>query len=155
VVTQASKGKSFDTYRAHLAKSVDSWCHSHHIECNKSIFLDSKFFEDLEALHFKPGGLVVQYTSAAWGMLMLACRSLTAVEVEYWWEYKEVASHTINMHSIGKLMKGNQGKIVPPASNYMNIKLNIGTCCGLLWSLVHFGGPLQLFQGATEIVPHP
>jgi hypothetical protein len=60
-VIQGSKGKSFDTYRAHLAKSVKSWCRSHHIDRNKSIFLDSKFFEDLVALRFNPGGPVVQY----------------------------------------------------------------------------------------------
>ncbi len=55
-VIQASKEKSFDTYRAHLAKSVNSWCRSHHIKRDKSIFLNAKFFEDLVALHFNLGG---------------------------------------------------------------------------------------------------
>ncbi len=35
-VIQASKGKSFDTYRAHLSKSVDAWCHLHHINHDTS-----------------------------------------------------------------------------------------------------------------------
>jgi hypothetical protein len=46
-VNQSKKGKSFDTYRAHIAKSINLWCHSHHIDRDKSIFLESKFFEDL------------------------------------------------------------------------------------------------------------
>jgi hypothetical protein len=49
-VIQASKGKRFDTYRAHLAKSIDLWCRLHHINCNKSTFLEAKFFEELVAL---------------------------------------------------------------------------------------------------------
>ena len=46
-VIQSKKGKSFDTYRAHITKSIDLWCNSHHIDRDKSIFLESKFFEDL------------------------------------------------------------------------------------------------------------
>jgi hypothetical protein len=76
-IIQATKGKSFDSYRTHIAKSVDAWCRSHHIDRDKSIFLESKFFEDLVALHFNPGGPVAQYQLLAQGMSMLACRSLT------------------------------------------------------------------------------
>jgi hypothetical protein len=70
-------------YPAHLAKSVKLWCRTHHIDRDKLIFLNSKFFEDLMALRFNPGGVVVQYQSAAQGMSMLACRSLTAVKAKY------------------------------------------------------------------------
>ncbi len=70
-VIQARKGKSFNTYCTYLAKSVDLWCHSHHIERDKSIFLDAKFFEDLVALCFNPWGPVAQYQLAAQGMLIL------------------------------------------------------------------------------------
>jgi hypothetical protein len=78
-VIQSTKGKSFDTYRAHIAKSLKLWCRSHHIDRNKSIFLEAKFFEDLVALRFNPGGPVAQFHSVAQGMLMLACRLLTAM----------------------------------------------------------------------------
>jgi hypothetical protein len=43
-VIQGSKGKRFDTYCTHLEKSIKSWYHSHHIDRDKLIFLDSKFF---------------------------------------------------------------------------------------------------------------
>jgi hypothetical protein len=62
---QATKGKSFDSYRAHIAKSVDAWCCSHHIDRDKSIFLEEFFFEDLVALRFNPGGTVAQYQLVA------------------------------------------------------------------------------------------
>ncbi len=61
---------------------------------------------------------------------------LTAVEVEYRWEYKEAATHTRHTHSIDDFIKGNRGKTVSPAANYMELKLNIGTYCGLLWSIL-------------------
>jgi hypothetical protein len=78
-VIQSTKGKSFDSYRAHIAKSLELWCRSHHIDRDKSIFLEAKFFEDLVALRFNPGGAVTRYHSVAWGVSMLACRSLTAM----------------------------------------------------------------------------
>jgi hypothetical protein len=131
-VIQANKGKSFDTYCAHLAKSVNSWCHSHHIERNKLIFLDAKLFDDLVALRFNPRGPVAQYQSAAQSMLMLVCRLLNAVEVECRRKYEEAVMHTRHTCSIDDLIKWNQGKTVSLAANYMELKLNIGTYRGLL-----------------------
>jgi hypothetical protein len=144
VVIQASKGKSFDIYRAHLAKSVGSWCCSHHIERNKSFFLDSKFFEDLVTFRFNSGGQVVQYTLATQGMLMLACQSLMAVEAEYWQKYKEADSHTRKTCSIDELMKGNCGKNSAPTIKLHGHQTQHWDI--LFPPLIHFRGPLQFFQ---------
>jgi hypothetical protein len=148
-VIQATKGKSIDTYRAHIAKAIESWCHAHHIDRDKSIFLEAKFFEDLVALRFNPGGPVAQYHSAARGMSMLACRSLLAVEAEQSREYKEAAENTRHTRSIEDLLKRNRGKTVAPAANYMDLKLNIGTYCGLLWSL--FGDHCNYYKELLKI----
>jgi hypothetical protein len=78
-IIQATKGKAHDTYRDHLKKSIESWCRTRHIERDKSIYLTAKFFNDLVALKFNPGGPVAQYDSAGRGISMLSCRSLTAV----------------------------------------------------------------------------
>ena len=64
-VIQSTKGKSFDTYRAHIAKSLELWCRSHHTDRDKLIFLEAKFFEDLVVLRFNPGGPVAQFHSVA------------------------------------------------------------------------------------------
>ncbi len=136
-VIQATKGKSVDFYRAHLAKSIDAWCRLHHINRNKSLFLEAKFFKDLVALRFNPGGAVAQFHLAARGMSMLACWSLTAAKAEHWCrEYKEVAANTTHMQSLDELLKHNHGRTVAPALSYMDLKLNIRTYCGLLWLLV-------------------
>ena len=66
---------------------------------------------------------------------MLACRSLTAVEAKYRWNYEKAATHTQHMCSINNLIKGNRVKAVAPAGNYMELKLNTGTYCSLLWSI--------------------
>ncbi len=134
-VIQATNGKSFDTYRAYIAKAINTWCCSHHINRDKSIFLEAKFFEDLVALHFNPGGPVAQLHSLARGLLMLACHSLTAVEAEYCREYDEAAANTKHTRSLEDLLKRNCGKTVAPATNYMDLKLNIGTYCSLLWAI--------------------
>jgi len=104
-VIQSTKGKSFDTYRAHIAKSLKLWCRSHHIDRDKSIFLEAKFFEDLVALRFNPGGAVTQYHSVARGMSMLACRLLSAMAAEFCWEYEEAAESTRHTRSIDDLLK--------------------------------------------------
>ncbi len=66
---------------------------------------------------------------------MLACKSLMAVEAKYCWDYKEAAAHMQNTRRINDLLKGNCGKMVAPAETYMEMKLNIGSYCGLLLSL--------------------
>jgi hypothetical protein len=88
------------------------------------------------ALGFNLGGPLAQYQLVARCMSILVCRLLTAVEAEYRQEYKEAAAHTQHTHCIDDLMKGNQGKTMSPAANYMELKLNIGTYCGLLWSIL-------------------
>jgi hypothetical protein len=149
-VIQSTKGKSFDTYRAHIAKSLELvWCRSHHIDRDKSIFLEAKFFEDLVALRFNPGGLVAQYHSVARGMSMLACRSLTAMAAEFCREYEEAAENTRHTRSLDDLLKKNRGKTVEPAATYTDLKLNIGTYCGLLWTI--FGDHCDYYKELLKI----
>jgi hypothetical protein len=134
-VIQATTGKSFNSYRAHIANSIDAWCHSHHIDRDKSIFLESIFFKDLVALRFNPGEPVAQYQLVVQGMSILACCLLTASKAEYCRDYKEAAASTTNTCSLDDLLKRDRGKMVAPAANYMDLKLNIGTYCGLLWTI--------------------
>jgi hypothetical protein len=148
-IIQASKGKSYDTYRAHLSKSMDAWARTHHIELDKSTHFDSKFFEDLVALRFNPGGPVVQYISAARGMSMLACRSMSAVDAELSRDWEEAAAHTKNTRSLEDMLKVSRKKTAAPAGTYSELKLNIGTYCGLLWSL--FGDNCDYYKELLKI----
>jgi hypothetical protein len=125
------------------------WCRLHHINRDKSIFLKAKFSEDLVALRFNPGGPVAQLHSVAQGMLMLACRLLTAVEAKYCREYEEAAANTKHTRSLEDLLKRNCGKMVAPATNYMDLKLNIGTYCGLLWAI--FGDHCDYYKELSKI----
>ncbi len=148
-VIQATKGKRYDSYRAHIAMSVDAWCCSHHINMDKSIFLEAKIFKDLVTLWFNPGGPVAQYQLVARGMSMLACCLLTASKAEYCRDYKEAATSTTNTCSLDNLLKQNHGKMVAPAANYMELKLNIGTYCGLLWTI--FGDHCDYYKELLKL----
>ena len=66
---------------------------------------------------------------------MLACCSLMAMTAEFCREYEEAAESTRHTRSIDDLLKRNLGKTVEPAETYMDLKLNIGTYCGLLWKI--------------------
>jgi len=148
-VIQSTKGKSFDTYRAHIVKSLEQWCRSHHIDHDKSIYLKAKFFEDLVALRFNPGGPVAQYHSVAQGMSMLACRLLSAMAAEFCREHEEAAESTRHTQSIDDLLKKNRGKTVEPAATYTDLKLNIGTYCVLLWLI--FGDQCDYYKELLKI----
>ncbi len=87
------------------------------------------------ALKFNLGGPMAQYQLVVQELLMLACRSLMAVEAEYHRDYKEAAAHMQNKHRIDDLFKETCGKMVAPAGTCMELKLNIGSYCGLLWSI--------------------
>jgi hypothetical protein len=148
-VIQSTKGKSFDTYSVCIAKSLELWCRSHHIDRNKSIFLKTKVFKDLVTLCFNPGGAVAQFHSVARGMLMLACHSLTAMAAEFCREYEEAAESTKHTRSLDDLLKRNRGKTVEPAETYTDLKLNIGTYCGQLWTI--FGDHCDYYKELLKI----
>jgi len=148
-VIQSTKGKSFDTYQAHIAKSLELWCRSHHLDHDKSIFLEAKFFEDLVVMRFNPGGPVVQYHSVARGMSMLACHLLTAMAAEFCWEYEEAAESTRHTRSLDNLLKKNRGMTAEPTATYTDLKLNIGTYCGLLWTI--FGDHCDYYKELLKI----
>jgi hypothetical protein len=80
---------------------------------------------------------------------MLACRSLTASKAEYCRDYKEAAASKTNTCSLDNLLKRNRGKMVAPAANYMDLKLNIGTYCGLLWTI--FGDHCDYYKGLLKL----
>ena len=147
-IIQATKGKAHDTYRDHLKKSIESWCRTRHIERDKSIYLTAKFFEDLVALRFNPGGPVAQYDSAGRGISMLSCRSLTAVEAETQRGYEEASELTKTTRKLEDILK-EKGKTPSPAPDYMQLKLNIGTFCALLWAL--FGDNCDYYKELVKL----
>jgi hypothetical protein len=54
---------------------------------------------------------------------------------EFCQEYEEAAENTRHTRSLDDLLKKNRGKTVEPAATYTDVKLNIGTYCGLLWTI--------------------
>jgi hypothetical protein len=119
-----------------------------HIERDKSIYLTAKFFDDLVALRFNPEGPVAQYESAARGVSILACHLLMAVKAEYQRGYEEASEQTKTTRKLEDLLK-DKGKTVAPAPNYMQLKLNIGTFCALLWAL--FGEHCDYYKELVKI----
>jgi hypothetical protein len=50
-------------------------------------------------------------------------------------DWEEAAAHTKSTRSLDDLLKTSRKKTTAPAGSYSELKLNIGTYCGLLWSL--------------------
>jgi hypothetical protein len=92
---------------------------------------------------------VAQFHSVTWGMSMLACCLLMGVEAENCREYEEAAANTKHMHSLKDLLKRNHGKVVAPRTNYMDLKLNMGMYCGLLWAI--FGDHCDYYKELLKI----
>ena len=111
-VIQSTKGKSLNTYHAHIAKSINLWYRSHHIDHDKSISSKQSSLKTLWPCISTQGGAVAQFHAMAWGMSMLACHLLTAVEAEFCREFEEAAADTKHTCSLEDLLKRNHGKTV-------------------------------------------
>ena len=68
---------------------------------------------------------------------------------EFCREYEEAAESTKHTRSLGDLLKKNRGKTVEPTATYMDLKLNIGTYCGLLWTI--FGNHCNYYKELLKI----
>ncbi len=93
---------------------------------------------------------MAQFQSVVRGMMMLVlvCRSLMAVEAENCRDYEEAVASTTITCSLKDLLKKNCGKTVAPAGIFMDLKLNIGTYCGLLWSI--WGATLIITRSSSR-----
>jgi hypothetical protein len=65
----------------------------------------------------------------------MVCHLVTAVEAEYQRGYEEAMDQTKGTRSLEELLKGNRGKVISLSQDYMQLKLNIGSYCALLWSI--------------------
>ena len=68
---------------------------------------------------------------------------------EFCREYEEAAENTRHTRSLDDLLKKNRGKTVEPAATYTDLKLNIGTYCGLLWTI--FGDHCDYYKELLKI----
>jgi len=82
---------------------------------------------------------------------MLACRSVSAVDAEYLRDWEEAAAHTKSTRSLDDLLKISRKKTAAPAGSYSELKLNVGTYYGLLWSL--FGEYCDCYKELLKIHP--
>jgi hypothetical protein len=128
------KGKANDTYPNCLKKSIESWCCTWHIKQDKSIYLTAKFFDNLVAMGFNPGGPMAQYNSVARGISMLVCQLLTAVKAEYQQGYEEATEQKKTTQCLEDLLK-DKGTVITHAPDYIQLQLIIGTFCALQWSI--------------------
>jgi hypothetical protein len=63
--------------------------------------------------------------------------------------YKEGTKQTKQTRTIKELLRVNKGKIITRPPDYMQLKLNIGTYCALLWSL--FGKKYNYYMELLKI----
>ena len=79
----------------------------------------------------------------------MASHSLMAMTAEFCREYEEAAESTRHTRSLNDLLKRNRGKTVEPEATYTDLKLNIGTYCGLLWTI--FGDHCNYYKELQKI----
>jgi hypothetical protein len=109
---------------------------------------NDKFFDDQVALRFNPGGPMAQYNLVARGISMLSFRSLMAIKAEYQQGYEKATEQTKTTRCLKDLLK-DKGKVITPTLDYMQLKLNIGTLCALLWSI--FGEQCKYYKELVKL----
>ncbi len=112
------KSNTFVSILVPYSRPLTSWCRTHNMEQDKSIFLKQQFLDDLVKLRFNPGGRVAQYDSADKGVSMLVCRSLTALEVEQLRGYEEASELTRSTRHLDEIQKKNPRPRCQPKTSW-------------------------------------
>ncbi len=145
--------KDFDLYRVEIESRMEGWSREKGVEIDSGMYLEDESLKVLAQLQFNPSGSgagVALAQSADKGLSILLCRPRTLAEVERVRDTEQAtaaAAATLTVDQAKKLKPGAACK--PPEGTYLDLKLLIGTFCGLLWTL--FGSGCDYYHELKKI----
>ncbi len=114
------------------------------------IYLKQDTMKAILDLHFNPGEGIVYVQSAAKGLSLLCCRSRSNNKTNEIKEWELALNAMEQTHHFEDYVKYAKGTVAcQPASNYWDLKQNIGTYMALLWVL--FGDRCDCFINLNKI----
>ena len=113
------------------------------MEINLGTYLEDESLKAFAQLQFNPSGSgagVALAQSADKGLSILLCNPRTLAEVEQLRDNQQAAAAAASILNLDQAKKIKPGTMCcPPNGTYLELKLLIGTFCGLLWTLFGLG----------------
>ncbi|KAL3771739.1 hypothetical protein ACHAWU_010050 [Discostella pseudostelligera] len=148
-----STSKDFDSYRVEIEKRMEKWGRDKGVEIDYGMYLEDDSLKAIAQLQFNPSGSgagVALAQSADKGLSILLCRPRTIAEVERLRDNEQAtatAAQTVTVDQAKKIKPGTVCK--PPNGTYLELRLLIGTYCGLLYTL--FGSGCDYYHELRKI----
>ena len=148
-----STSKDLDVYRSEIERRMEKWSKDKVVEIDFGMYLEDETLKAIAQLQFNPSGGgagVALAQSTDKGLSILLCRPRTLAEIERVRDDEqaaEMARSTVTVEQAKKLKPGAVCK--PPNGTYLELKLLIGTYCGLLYTL--FGSGCDYYHELRRI----
>lgn len=142
--------KEVDAQRAKLVESMQSWAKNHDAQINRGVYFDKSTMDEIVKLEFCPGTPTAYLNTAEQGMSLLICRPRTGNETADIRSKEHAMQLTAQNHTLAEALLLNKRDPRPPAANYHELKLDLGTFCALLWVL--FGEKCDYFENCFALL---
>ena len=132
---------------------MEQWGKDKGVEIDMGMYLEDESLKAFAQLQFNPSGSgagVALAQSADKGLSLLLCRPRTLAEVERLRDNEQAAAATASTMTLDQAKKMKPGMMCrPPNGTYLELKLLIGTFCGLLWTL--FGSSCDYYHELKKL----
>ena len=148
-----STTKDIDLYRVAIERKMEKFSKDKGVEIDLGMYLEDESLKAISQLQFNPSGGgagVALAQSADKGLSILLCRPRSLAEIERVRDEEQataVASSTLTVEQARKLKPGAVCK--PPSGTFLELRLLIGTYCGLLYTL--FGSGCDYYHQLRKI----
>jgi hypothetical protein len=144
----ASKVKQVEIHRRQLQKQMEEWGHNHRTEID-NIFFEQKSIEDIINLRFNPGEGIAQYRTCERGISILVCRPRGIAETERLRDVEHATEATRGTRTFKEASNLTTSKPRLPASNFHEVRRNIGTFCAFIHTL--FGSKCEYYLKLMDL----
>lgn len=142
--------KEVDAQRTQLVEEMTDWAKKEEVVVNRGIYFDKSTMDDIVKMEFCPGTPTAYLNTAEQGMSLLICRPRTGNETADIRSREQAMKLTARNHTLTEALVLSRRDPRPPAANYHELKLDLGTFCALLWVL--FGDRCDYFENCYALL---
>ena len=148
-----STTKDVDIYRSTIERRMEKWAKDKGVEIDLGMYLEDETLKAISQLQFNPSGGgagVALAQSADKGLSILVCRPRSLAEIERVRDDEQAAATAFSTVTVEQAKKLKPGAVCrAPSGTYLELRLLIGTFCGLLYTL--FGSHCDYYHELRRI----
>jgi hypothetical protein len=142
--------KDVDAQRTQLQSAMKEWARQHDVQINRGVYFDKATMDEIVRMEFCPGTPTAYLATAEQGISILVCRPRAGNETADIRSREQAVQATAKNHTLAEALLLGRRDPRPPAANYHELKLDVGTFCALLWVL--FGERCDYFDNCYALL---